>query len=95
LAIGDDLTFAFKLHISGTGERKLRLEYTIDFVKANGKTSKKVFQISEKNHSAGVYTLQKKHSTADLTTRKHYPGAHRLAIVVNGRELAAATFELQ
>ncbi len=95
LAIGDDLIFAFELHVGGTGERKLRLEYTVDFVKANGKISKKVFQISEKNYNAGIYPLQKKHATADLTTRKHYPGAHRLAIVINGKELAAATFDLQ
>lgn len=95
LQIGEDLTFAFELQVGGTGERKLRLEYTIDFVKANGKTSKKVFQISEKSYSAGAYPLQKKHSTADLTTRKHYPGAHQLAVVVNGKELAAATFDLR
>lgn len=94
LQIGEDLNFAFELQVSGSGERKLRLEYTIDFVKANGKTSKKVFQISEKSYSAGVYPVRKKHATADLTTRKHYPGKHQLAVVVNGKELAALDFDL-
>jgi 3-methyladenine DNA glycosylase AlkC len=94
LPIGEDLTFSFELQISGNGERKLRLEYTIDFVKANGKTSKKVFQISEKIYTSGVFPVRKKHSTANRTTRKHYAGAHQLAIVVNGKELAAAIFEL-
>ncbi len=94
LQIGEDLNFAFELQVSGSGERKLRLEYTIDFVKANGKTSKKVFQISEKSYSAGVYPVRKKHATADLTTRKHYPGRHQLAVVVNGKELAALDFDL-
>jgi 3-methyladenine DNA glycosylase AlkC len=94
LPIGADLTFAFELRVSGEGERKLRLEYTIDFVKANGKTSQKVFQLSEKSYRAGVYSLRKTHATADLTTRKHYPGAHQLAVVVNGKEMAAATFAL-
>ncbi|HQR34723.1 MAG TPA: DNA alkylation repair protein, partial [Blastocatellia bacterium] len=59
-----------------------------------GKTSKKVFQLSEKSYGAGVYPLQKKHSTADLTTRKHHPGKHQLTIVINGKEQATATFEL-
>lgn len=94
LHIGEEQTFSFQLHVAGTGEQKLRLEYTIDFVKANGKTSKKVFQLSEKSYGAGVYPLQKKHSTADLTTRKHHPGKHQLTIVVNGKEQATATFEL-
>ncbi len=94
LPIGADLTFAFELRVSGDSERKLRVEYAIDFVKANGKTSKKVFQLSEKSYRAGVYPLRKTHATADLTTRKHNPGAHRLAVVVNGKEMAAATFAL-
>ena len=94
LQLGEDLMFGFQLQVSGNGERKLRLEYTIDFVKANGKTSKKVFQISEKSYSPGIYSMQKKHLTADLTTRKHYPGRHQLAVVVNGKELAALDFDL-
>lgn len=94
LPIGEDLAFAFELQVGGTGERKLRLEYTIDFVKANGKTSKKVFQLSEKSYAPGAYTQRKKHATADLTTRKHYPGKHQLAVVVNGKELAAVSFDL-
>lgn len=94
LPIGAALTFAFELRVSGDGEHKLRLEYAIDFVKARGKTAKKVFQLAEKTYRAGLYALRKSHATADLTTRKHYPGAHQLAVVVNGKELAAATFDL-
>jgi 3-methyladenine DNA glycosylase AlkC len=95
LRIGEDFTFSFELQVGGSGARKLRLEYTIDFVKANGKTAKKVFQLAEKNFTAGVHALRKKHALADLTTRRHYPGAHQLAIVVNGREAATAAFELR
>lgn len=94
LAIGEDLNFTFELQVGGTAERKLRLEYTIDFVKANGKTSKKVFQLAEKNFIPGTHTQRKKQTMADLSTRKHYPGKHQLAIVVNGKELAATTFDL-
>ncbi|MDX2042609.1 MAG: DNA alkylation repair protein [Acidobacteriota bacterium] len=94
LAIGEDLTFTFELRVGGDNERKLRLEYTIDFVKANGKTSKKVFQLAEKNYLPGAHPQRKKHATADLSTRKHYPGKHQLAIVVNGKELATVGFDL-
>ncbi|MDX2030974.1 MAG: DNA alkylation repair protein [Blastocatellia bacterium] len=95
LIIGEDLTFSFELQVGGTSERRLRLEYTIDFVKASGKTSKKVFQLAEKTYAAGSYALRKTHATADLTTRKHYPGVHQLTIIINGRESAAASFELR
>lgn len=94
LAIGEDLTFAFELRVGGSGERRLRLEYAIDFVRARGKTSKKVFQLSEKSYAPGAYPQRKRHSLADLSTRKHYPGTHRLTIVVNGRELASCSFDL-
>lgn len=94
LAIGEDLTFSFELLVGGNDERKLRLEYTIDFVKAGGKTSKKVFQLAEKNYLPGAHPQRKKHATADLSTRKHYPGKHQLAIVVNGKELATVGFDL-
>ncbi len=30
-----------------------------------------------------------------MTTRKHYAGEHRLAIIVNGREMAVKSFYLE
>ncbi|MFN0120258.1 MAG: DNA alkylation repair protein [Blastocatellia bacterium] len=94
LRIGEALFFSFTLQVGGETERKLRIEYMIDFVKADGRTSKKVFQIAEKSYAPGAYPLRRKQVMADLTTRKHYPGTHRLAIVVNGQECAMTSFEL-
>jgi hypothetical protein len=59
LRIGENFTFSFELQVGGTGERKLRLEYAIDFVNANGKTSRKVFQLAEKSYPAGIHALRK------------------------------------
>ena len=95
LSIGEELTFHFDLINQSTSQSKLRLEYIIDFVKKNGKTSPKVFQISESWYPPGKHSLSKKQAFKDLTTRKHYPGIHRLKIVVNGCEKAALSFELQ
>ena len=65
-------------------------------MKANGKPSGKIFQV-------GTYSLQpnqtidikRSHAFADLTTRKHYPGVHRLAVVVNGSETSDCTFTVK
>jgi len=93
LEIGQDLIFDF--NITSTKQTKVRLEYAIEFVKANGKRNKKVFQISEasmkenekKSHS-------KKHSFKNLSTRIHYPGIHSIILIINGKERGSIDFEL-
>jgi len=37
----------------------------------------------------------KAHSFADLSTRKHYPGTHSIALIVNGTERGKLDFELR
>ena len=93
VSIGDSITFSFKLAVAK--QTKVRLEYGIDFVKANGKRNRKIFQISEstlKENETRSYT--KKHSFADLSTRKHYPGVHSITLIVNGVERGMLDFEV-
>lgn len=94
VTIGDSVTFT--ITILAEKETKVRLEYGIDFVKSNGKRARKVFQISEislKENEKKSY--EKKHSFADLSTRKHYPGIHSIAIIANGAELGKQEFSLE
>ncbi len=95
ILIGDKLAFSFELNINTQEEEKVRLEYAVYFMKARGKQSKKVFKITEKNYAPGKHEISRKHNFADMSTRKHYAGEHRIAIIVNGEEKAAITFELQ
>jgi len=92
--IGDHLYFTFDLHNDEAEARKVRLEYRVDYVKARGKRSGKVFQIKECEMAPGVHSVKRKLTLKDLSTRKHYPGEHGLAVIVNGVEKALATFEL-
>lgn len=89
---GDDLAFSFDIVVEK--KSKVRLEYAVYFVKAKGKSSKKVFQIIEKEYDAGTYSISRKQSFKEQTTRKHYPGTHQIAIIVNGVEKAKDSFEL-
>ena len=94
LNIGENLNFSFDL-INGIDEnQKVRIEYVISYVKANGKTSEKVFHIVEKSFKPGNHFIKRKQSFANMTTRMHYPGTHKIAIVVNGERKTEKEFTL-
>jgi 3-methyladenine DNA glycosylase AlkC len=91
IAIGDNLHFTFDLR-SGMAT-PARVEYAIDFVKNGGGTSRKVFKIGERQlQRATPMDFARHHRFTDFTTRKHYPGEHDLAILVNGVERARRKF---
>ena len=93
LAIGEHFHFSFTLHVDRP--RTVRVEYGVYFVKSNGSQSRKVFQLSEKDFTAGTHTFKRKQHFKNLTTRKHYSGTHRLVIIVNGEEMLGREFELK
>jgi 3-methyladenine DNA glycosylase AlkC len=92
--IGEEINFLFKLNLKTDKKQKVRLEYIFHFVKASRKTSPKVFQIKEVEMNPGIHSIVKKHSFKNLSTRKHYPGIHKLEIVVNGVVKAETTIKL-
>lgn len=94
IRIGENVRFNF--FVRAKKEEKLRIEYWVHFVKSNGSTSKKVFQIIETEFQKGSSKeFSRKHNFKDLTTRKHYPGKHKVSIVINGTEKAFSTIELK
>ncbi len=96
LKIGDEFNFETTIELLDKTAHNIRVEYNIYFVKSNGKHSPKIFQIGTyKVKPKQFLALKRKHKFSDLTTRKHYPGEHILAVVVNGKELARQTFMLE
>ena len=93
--IGDDIFFSFDLVLETDKKQKVRLEYITHYVKANGKTSPKVFQIKEVELEPGLHPVKKKHWFADMSTRKHYPGIHTFEVVVNGEKKASVKVDLK
>jgi 3-methyladenine DNA glycosylase AlkC len=96
LAIGEDCQLAYSLHVRDGGEPvRLRVAYAIDFVKANGQTSRKQFLLTDKTCAGGtVLQGTRRHRWAELSTRRHYPGRHRIVLLVNGREAAWTELDL-
>lgn len=92
--IGEEINFRFNLNLKTDRKQKVRLEYILHFIKASGKKSPKVFQIKETEMKPGLHSITKKHSFKNLSTRKHYPGEHKLEIVINGIVKAAIAIDV-
>jgi 3-methyladenine DNA glycosylase AlkC len=72
------------------------VDLILSFVKANGSTSKKVFKgavltLAPRSSSDVKKTI----SLAQLSTRKHYPGVHKVEVQLNGSIVKAAEFSLR
>jgi 3-methyladenine DNA glycosylase AlkC len=93
--IGGTLAFSFSIKNAGAQSRNVRLEYAIQYLTGSGKISRKVFKIKELEMKAGfAEVVVRRQRFTDFTTRKHFPGGHRLELLANGATLAAATFEV-
>ncbi len=95
IKIGASATFSFDAVNKESKQVALRIEYAIYYLTSTGKISKKVFQITEKEFRAGEkISFARKQRFTDFTTRKHYPGGHKLEIIVNGVAKAIIGFQL-
>jgi 3-methyladenine DNA glycosylase AlkC len=94
LNIGDNLTFSFEIQNTLKRDQDVRIEYAIDYYKASGKTSRKVFHLSKTKLKPGILEFKRMQRFTDFTTRKHYPGIHRIHILVNGEIKASQEFKL-
>lgn len=93
--LGEQLEFAFSIDSKSNTLQTLVLDYEIHHVKANGKTTAKVFKLKLlKLEGRATEKVIKTHSFQRITTRKYHAGQHRLVIKVNGRDYAATDFNL-
>ncbi|MFB1082511.1 DNA alkylation repair protein [Jeotgalibacillus sp. JSM ZJ347] len=96
LTIGEKCELHYQLTIRPGEPVYLRVEYAIDFIKTKGQTSRKSFLLSNKTVSGGAHlTGTRTHNWSDLTTRRHYPGEHRIVLLVNGQEVADTVLDIR
>ena len=94
IKIVERINFFFTIKNKSKSANKLRVEYLIDFQKKKG-SSTKVFQLSEFEIEGNTERkFNKYQSFADLTTRKHYTGKHKISIRINGEVKSSLTFDL-
>ncbi len=93
--IGAHVIFSFQVENTNSQSKSLRLEYGLYYQKSNGSMSRKVFKISERVYrSAETILVERRQSFRLITTRKFYPGKHKISIIVNGTETLMMDFNL-
>lgn len=92
--LNDEMNFSFELQSTSKTTQKLIIDYSIDFIKANGKSGRKVFKLKTQEIAPKeVITITKKHSLKLITTMKFYAGVHHLRVHVNGEILSSLEFD--
>ena len=96
LKIGESCNLKYEFCIREGDPMHIRIEYGIYFVKSREKTSRKLFLLSDKTVPGGkCLTGTKVHKWIELTTRRHYPGEHKIVILINGSEVASTIMNLE
>jgi 3-methyladenine DNA glycosylase AlkC len=93
--VGASVALGAVLRSGARTPQTLVVDYAVHHVKANGGTSPKVFKGWKLELAPGeARALQKTHSLREVTTRRLYPGRHRVELLVNGVAVAEAAFDL-
>jgi 3-methyladenine DNA glycosylase AlkC len=93
--LGETITLSFVVKSTVAHEQRLVIDYAIDYVKANGGVSRKVFKLKTVVLAGfGEMVVGRKQVIKDFTTRKHFVGLHSVLVMVNGGQRASEAFNL-
>jgi 3-methyladenine DNA glycosylase AlkC len=93
--IGNTVTIRFTLTSTATHTQRVRVDAHVHFVKANGQSRPKVFTLKTIDLPGKAQTqMGKVISLRTMTTRKPYPGRHRVDVAINGRIHPLGTFDV-
>ncbi len=93
VTLGERIQLSLHLTSTASKSQRLLIDYVVHYVKQSGGTSGKVFKWKELDLAPGeTFTLEKRQTIRDFTTRRHYPGTHRVEVQVNGARLAEGEF---
>ncbi|WP_460161011.1 DNA alkylation repair protein [Pseudomonas sp. S2_B10] len=93
--LGDAITLSFTVKSTVAHEQRLVIDYAIEYVKANGGVSRKVFKLKTLGLAGfGTEVVRRNQVIKDFTTRKHFAGRHGVQVMVNGEVLGSAGFEV-
>ena len=95
VAIGGSITIEVDIENPSAEVCGALVDLRVHFVKANGSASPKVFKGAELQlDPGGRQPVRKKVSVKQHSTRTHYPGAHAVEVMINGRVEPIGSFTL-
>ncbi len=93
--LGTGIEIRLGLVSAADADQPLIVDFAVHHRKARGGLSPKVFKWSTRTLKAGGrLDMVKKHAIRPVSTRRYYPGEHRVEILVNGQSLGLRSFEL-
>lgn len=94
--VGDTLCIECRLHNPLRQPQAALIDLVVHYVKAHGGSSAKVFKLRRiKLGSGESVSLRKRVSLAQLTTRRHHAGEHRIDLLINGQSQPLGRFDLR
>ncbi len=95
VTLGGDVRVRFLLRSTASHPQDLIVDYAVHYVKARGTTRAKVFKLRRVTLApGGTIPFDARISFATMTTRRHYPGCHRVEAVVNGVAFPLGSFDV-
>lgn len=93
--LGEAITITAELLSASPDDQRLVVDYRIHYARSGGRTAAKVFKLKTFDLAAGrSATLGTRQAIRDFSTRRHYPGGHDVELIVNGKTVANAAFEI-
>jgi 3-methyladenine DNA glycosylase AlkC len=95
VALGEAVRLSFEVESMARAPQRLLIDYAVHLVKANGSTRPKVFKLRTLTMQPGEkIVFSATVSLASMTTRRHYPGHHRIDVIINGTAHLLGEFEV-
>ncbi|SDS67845.1 DNA alkylation repair protein [Actinoplanes derwentensis] len=95
VALGEAVEFRSTIGNDGATPARLAIDYVVHHRKANGSRTTKTFKLTTATINPGdTISVRRKHEFRVITTRRYHPGAHAIALLVNGVATPLAEFEL-
>ena len=93
--IGDKVRIEAELHNPTPQPQRVLADLKVHYVKDHGGAAPKVFKLQTLDIPPGAtVAVGKTLSLQQMTTRTHYPGAHQVELVLNGRPQPLGQFQL-
>jgi 3-methyladenine DNA glycosylase AlkC len=95
VAFGGSVRFAARISNTGVTRERLAIDYVVHHQRLRGAPATKTFKLTTVWLEAGkTLEVRREHSLRPLTTRRYYPGAHAVALQINGTTTEPAHFDL-
>ena len=93
-SIGDTIRISAEIVNTSSEAVRVLVDLAVNFVKASGASTSKVFKGGELELAPGArQAIRKSISLRQHTTRKHYPGTHMVQALVNGISVEIETHD--